>query len=77
MSDFQIYFDVYTAADNGCFSCHKRLNAGDYRDHGYPVGRGKWGIKCQHCGAVTFFDLQNDPIPVDGFSGSWCVDCSI
>lgn len=77
MSDFPKYQDVYAAADNGCFSCHKRLNAGDYKDHGYAPGRGKWGIKCQHCGATKFFDLDCVPIHEDGFSGSLCVDCSI
>jgi hypothetical protein len=74
MKNFPTYADVYAAADNGCFSCHRRLNAGDYRNHGYANGRGRWGIKCQYCGATKFFDLEYDPVQNDSFSGSWCTD---
>ena len=61
MSRFPTYADVFSAADDGCYSCHRRLNAGDYHNHGYAPGHGQYGIKCQQCGGTKFFDLDHEP----------------
>lgn len=44
-----------------CMQCGSDIGeACDGVDNGYPPGRGQYGIRCNHCGATTFFDIRTD-----------------
>lgn len=57
---FPIFHDHDAAAAWGCFQCGTPADPANAEDKGYPPGRGKYGIKCAHCGATFFYDLVKE-----------------
>lgn len=55
-----IFHDHDSAGSWGCFLCKTKINPVTAQDKGYPPGRGKYGMKCPHCGSTSFYDLVKE-----------------
>jgi len=55
---FPQYASHVEAALAGCFECHVPLDPNRAIDAHYPKGRGQYGLYCQSCRLITFYDLK-------------------